>query len=483
MKSYYQLFFFVLIIIVSCKNNGQKQVPDTKPNIVFILSDDHAPAAISAYGDKIMHTPNIDRIAENGMLFENTFVVSSLCAPSRAAIFNSQYGAKSGFKRIGDVFDGSGNTLPNLLQQANYQTAIFGKWHLKSQPIGFNYYELVFDQGLFFDPVFYKTGQEWAKENGGSLTKGYFSDIITDRSIQWLEQRNADQPFALFIHYKAPHAPHITPEKYDSLFVEDLPVPKTFYDDFADNNSSLREEEQPYSKLQNAYESDVYNSIHQKTAPEGTERGTPEYKRWAYQTMFKGYYRQVANMDDNIGRVLDYLEENDLTENTIIIYTSDNGWFLGDHGLFNKMWMHEESIRIPFLMSYGKQVKAKSKNADIISSIDFAPTLLDYAGVEIPETMYGKSFRKILEGETPDDWRTSFFYHYFDQFGVPEMYGIRTHDFKLIKVLKKSGDEYEMFDLKNDPEELINLADNPDYQQLKEKLIQQMEVEKAKFEN
>lgn len=258
-----------------------------KPNILFIMSDDHASQAISSYGSRLIKTPNIDRIARQGILFKNAFVVSSLSAPSRASILSSQYGGKSGFKRIGDVFNGSGNILPRMLQKANYETAILGKWHLISQPLGFDYCEIVRDQGRFFDPVFFTSEELNNEDKNGEVSPGYFTDIITDKAIKWLENRNSDKPFALFVHHKAPHSPHITPEKYDSLFTEDLPLPSTFYDDFEDNNSFIKYNECPYSKLINAYEFDVYNSIKNKNAPYNIKRGTSEYKEWAYQTLIK----------------------------------------------------------------------------------------------------------------------------------------------------------------------------------------------------
>ncbi|MCL4484056.1 MAG: sulfatase [Bacteroidetes bacterium] len=458
------------------KNQGQR------PNIIFILADDHSSAAISAYGQSLIKTPNIDRLSASGTLFMNVFVVSSLCAPSRAAILNGQYGGKSGFKRIGDVFNGAGNTLPNLLQKAGYVTGIIGKWHLKSQPLGFQYFEVIKDQGLFFNPEFFSTTEEW-ESNRGHVSNGYFSDIITDKSIDWLKRRDPDKPFALFVHHKAPHAPHITPKTYDSLFTKDLPVPETFDDSFDDNNSWLRNREQPYSKLQNAYEFDVYNSDGNKTPPPGIKRGTPAYKDWAYQTMYKGYYRQIANLDENVGRILDYLEQTGLDENTIVIYTSDNGWFLGDHGLFNKMWMYDESMKIPLLISYKGHIMNGQKNESFISSLDFAPTLLDYAGVEIPGSMQGRSIRPILEGSVPEDWRTSFFYHYFDQFGVPEHYGLRTEKFKLINFVGPGISDWEFYDLKNDPKEMKNQINNPAFKQTINSLKTELSDAKNKFES
>lgn len=453
-----------------------------QPNIVFILSDDHASQAISAYGSRLAKTPNIDRLASQGVLFNNAFVVSSLCSPSRASILTSQYGAESGFLRIGDSLDASINTLPKILQKGNYETAILGKWHLKSRPLGFDYCQVVRDQGLFFNPAFF-TSENWGDKNyKGEVSQGYFTDIITDKAIDWLENRNSDKPFALFVHHKAPHAPHITPEKYDSLFTNDLPFPSNFNEEYSNKNFFLRNEEAPYSKLQNAYEFDVYNSNSSKNAPPGIKRGTAEYKEWAYQTLYKGYLRQIANLDDNIGRLLNYINSKGLSEQTIIVYTSDNGWFLGQHGLFNKMWMYDESLRVPLIISYPGHIGANKSNADIISSLDFAPTLLDFASAKIPSSMRGKSFRSILEGNQPTDWRTSFYYHYYDQFGVPEILGIRTAQYKLIQYIKDDRTEWEFYNLKKDPLEMDNQINYPGYIQVINDLKNKLNEEKNKYE-
>jgi arylsulfatase A-like enzyme len=465
----------IVVIMFSFKSSLKKD--SRQPNIIFILSDDHSSLAISSYGSQLNKTPNIDRLASQGVLFKNAFVVSSLCSPSRASILTSQYGAESGFLRIGDSLNAAINTLPKILQQVNYETAILGKWHLRSQPLGFDYCQVVRDQGAFFDPKFL-TSEQWTdKNNKGEEHKGYFTDIITDKAIKWLENRSSEKPFALFVHHKSPHAPHITPEKYDSLFSKDLPFPSTFHEEFNNKTSFLRNTEAPYSKLENAYESDVFNSLNTKRAPPGVIRGTAAYKEWAYQTLYKGYYRQIANLDDNVGRLLNYLDQEGLSENTIIVYTSDNGWFLGQHGLFNKMWMYEESLRVPLIISYPGHIASNKINNNIISSLDFAPTLLDYASAKVPSSMRGKSVRPILEGNEPANWRKSFFYHYYDQFGVPEILGIRTEQYKLINYIKGDSTEWEFYNLKNDPFEMDNQINNPDQirkiNELKNKLMKE----------
>ncbi len=480
-KSFLVLIALLTVGISMFSFNSPQKEELQRPNILFILSDDHSSTAISSYGSELNKTPNIDRIASQGILFKNAFVVSSLCAPSRAAILTSQYGGESGFLRIGDALDTSLNTLPKILQKANYETAILGKWHLKSQPLGFDYCQVVRGQGSFFDPVFL-TSEEWNNEDKkGGASQGYFTDIITDKAIEWIENRGSDKPFALFVHHKAPHSPHITPDKYDSLFTQDLPLPSTFDDDFSDKTSFLKDRECPYSKLQNANEFDIYNSEKNKKAPYNIKRGTSEYKKWAYQTLLKGYFRQIVNLDENVGRLLNYLEQKGLDKKTIVIYTSDNGWFTGQHGLFNKMWMYEESLRIPLIISYPGHVAKNRINNSFISSLDFAPTLLDYAGVEIPSSMRGQSFKQILEGNEPNDWRTSFFYHYYDQFGVPEILGIRTEQFKLINYISNDSSEWEFYNLINDPHEMDNQINNPDQTDIINELKNKMFEEKIRY--
>jgi arylsulfatase A-like enzyme len=468
---------------------------DKPPNIVFILSDDHASAAISSYGSEIIETPHIDRIAQQGVRFTNAFVTSSLCSPARAAILTGMYGSKSGFKRNNDHLDRSLETFPKLLQQGGYETAVFGKWHLGSQPTGFTYFEVVRGQGEFFDPSFYKPGIEWNDDwkspkinDHGVITPGYFSDIITDHSIEWLENRNSDSPFALFVHHKAPHSPHITPERYDAFFTEDIPKPDTFDDLLEGKNSFLKDGEAPFTKIQNAGPYDVINTnedyikVMEGTYVPPVKRGTKAYKEWAFQTMFKGYYRQIVNMDENIGRLLDYLEDKDLVKNTIIVYVSDNGWFLGDFGFFNKMWMYEESLKIPLIMMYSDHFSANSVEESIVSVLDFAPTFLEYARLEIPSFLQGRSLKPLLEGKRPDDWRTSFYYHFYDQYTVPEQIGIRTEEHKLIKVMDANRTEYELYDLKADPQELNNVFGDPMYEQTKNSLIKRLEEESKKFD-
>jgi arylsulfatase A-like enzyme len=456
---------------------------DPPPNIIFILSDDHSTLAVGKYGSKHIQTPHIDRLASEGVRFTNAFVVSSLCSPSRASILTSQYGAENGYLRIGNTLDTSLNTLSKILQKANYETAILGKWHLGSQPMGFDYCRVVRNQGDFFNPTFF-TAENWSsKERKGEVVQGYFTDIITDKAIDWLENRKKDKPFALFVHHKAPHAPHVTPEKYEEQYTEDFPIPSNFTDAHTNRNSFLKDSASPFSKLEDANEYDIYNDEKNKKAPAHIKKGTTAYKEWAYQTLLKGYSRQIANLDENIGRLVDYIDQKGLSNNTIIVYTSDNGWFLGQHGLFNKMWMYEESLRVPLIIRYPGHIPKNKTSHQLISSLDYAPTLLAYAQTSIPSSMRGFSIKPILEGDKPQNWRTSFFYHYYDQFGVPEIEGLRTEQFKLIHHKSANKSEWEFYDLKKDPQEMNNQINNPKLEHIITDLKNKLIEEKAQLES
>ena len=319
---------------------ASQQQPDNRPNIVFIMSDDHGSNALGCYGSTLLKTPNIDRIAKQGVRFTNCFNVNSLCAPSRAALLTGKHSVSNGFFRNQDTFNQKQITFPKILQTAGYQTAIVGKWHLKTEPQGFDYYNVLPGQGRFFDCPIKEKGKIWKDGNkGGTVRKGYLTDVITDISIDWIEKRNRQKPFCIMVHHKAPHTEHAYPEKYANILEDvSLPQPDTFNDDYNDKNPDLKNGTCGFSKLINIIPAHI-----RAKAP--AQIGTEEYKLWAYQAFFKGYLRLVAGLDENIGRLLNYLDSTGLTQNTIIVYTSDNGFFIGHHGLFNKMWMYEESMR------------------------------------------------------------------------------------------------------------------------------------------
>lgn len=438
-------------------------MPIHPPNILFIMADDHACQAMSCYGSAVNETPSLDRLAREGRRFGRCFDVNALCAPSRATILTGTYSHANGFLRNRDRFDGSQVTFPKLLQGAGYETAIIGKWHLVTEPTGFDYYNVLPGQGQYWDSAFKEKGEPWVDGPAGGIDQqGYVTDVITDRSMQWLANRDADKPFCLMVHHKSPHTPHDYPERYGALFADgDLPEPATLADDYA-TRPVLAACDSAHSRLDR-----LTPEICGRWGwddPRGPSRlAGSALRKWAYQRFFKGYLRLVASLDDNVGRLLDFLDDQGLRDNTIVVYTSDNGFFLGDHGLYNKQWMYEEAQRIPLIVRYPNHVPAGTVNDHLVATIDFAPTFLDYAGAEVPETMQGQSMRPLLEGHSPADWRQALYYHYYGQFGVESHTGIRTERHKLMHFYDhKPAPVWECFDLKEDPDELNNVYNAPD---------------------
>lgn len=467
------------MVLFSSNGNCQAISTHKRPNIVFILADDHNIQSISSYGSNLIKTPGIDRLAKEGMRFTNCFTINSLCAPSRAALITGKYSCVNGVLKIGDQLDEKQETFPMILQQSGFQTALIGKWHLETEPQGFNYFSVLPGQGQYFDCPMKQKGYPWLNGNkGGIPTKGYITDVITDQAIDWLKQTNSEKPFMLMINHKAPHTPHSYPEKYSGLYAShDLPVPKTFDDDFGGKNAGLKDGNAGFSRLDHIYPDHFTEKI-----PSGMN--IVDYKMWAFQAFFKGYLRLVASLDDNIGRLLKYLDESGLSENTIVIYTSDNGFFLGEHGLFNKMWMYDESIRLPLIVRYPHVVKAGSVNKDLVSILDFAPTLLEFADIKIASTLQGSSIKPLLVDKKPKNWRTAIYYHYFNQFEVPEHEGIRTNKYKLIRFLAHTGSSSfgEMYDLSDDPGERKNLFYNPEFRAIKNRLEKNLNELKTGYE-
>ncbi|MCK5135890.1 MAG: sulfatase [Bacteroidales bacterium] len=425
------------------------------------MSDDHASGAISAYGNSLLETPNIDKLADQGMRFNNCFNIVSLCGPSKAAILSGKYSIHNGYMRNGDSFERNQTTFPKLLQQAGYETAIIGKWHLVTQPAGFDYYNVIPFQGKFFDCPMKETGQKWQdRDKGGIIQPGYLTEVITDKAIDWLKNRDKKRPFYLLVHHKAPHEPYHYPERYEEL-LEDKTIaePDNFNDSFDGRNHVLANNECRYSKF-----SYISMPFLKDILPQDMENGTADYKTVSYPIVMKGYHRLVAALDENIGRLMDFVDNSELEKNTIVVYTSDNGWFLGDHGLFNKMWMYEESLHVPLIIRYPGKIKPATMSDDFVSVLDFAPTFLDYAGIKKPVQFQGQSIKPVLSGNTPDDWKSAHFYHYFGQFEVPSHYGIRTNDYKLIYFYEAEQEpKWELYDMKNDPKEMVNLIHNPEY--------------------
>ncbi|WP_274362550.1 sulfatase family protein [Paenibacillus thermotolerans] len=448
-----------------------------RPNIVFIMSDDHASHAMSCYGSKVNVTPNIDRIASEGIRFDNCFCTNSICSPSRAAILTGKYNHLNGVKAIDEHFDGTQTTFPKLLQADGYQTAMIGKWHLghggNADPTGFDYWNVINGQGDYHEPEFYEMGEL-------RTYSGYVTDLITDFSLQWLEQRDRTRPFLLMCHHKAPHRPWDPDEKHKHLYEdEDIPEPETFYDDY---ESRAQAAVNANMRIENMIERDTKGA-----PPEGLS--DIEVKRWKYQRYMKDYLRCVASIDDNVGRLLDYLDAEGLAEDTIVIYTSDQGFFLGDHGWFDKRFMYEESLRMPFVVRYPREIPAGSATDAMALNVDFAQTFLDYADIPAPEDMQGHSLRPLFRNETPEGWRTSMYYRYWMHLDVHHNvyshYGIRTHDYKLIyyyaEALGTAGSlderrppEWELFDLRKDPYEMKNVYADPSYADIISQLKQEL---------
>ncbi len=443
-------------------------MPEQRPNFLFIMSDDHASHAMSCYGSRINETPNLDRIANDGMRFDNCFCTNSICTPSRAAILTGAYNHINGVTTLSTPMD---NRLPTFVKDLNasgYQTGMFGKWHLGQgpahEPTGFDDWAVLPGQGLYHNPTFI-----FPTENGSEKrpVKGYVTDLITDMSLDFLRARDPERPFFLMCHHKAPHRHWEPDEKHADMYLnEDIPEPDTLYDDYANRASAAEAAEMRMGVHHTPL--DLKTEI-QHDLPE------MELRKWAYQRYIKDYLRVVASIDDNVGRLLDYLDAEGLTENTVVVYTSDQGFFLGDHGWYDKRFMYEESLRMPYIMRYPKGIAAGSVNADMVLNVDFAPTYLELAGLSPPDAMQGRSFAPLLRGETPDDWRDSMYYRYWmhkAHHNVYAHYGIRTMRYKLIyyyaDALGTTGSidetyapEWELFDLEADPYELNNIVGDP----------------------
>ncbi|MDP6928541.1 MAG: sulfatase [Planctomycetota bacterium] len=479
--SFLALISFAWIPI--CHAHAQSKAASQRPNIIFIFTDDHAAHAISAYGSKVNKTPNIDRLATEGMRFDRCLVTNSICGPSRACILTGKYSHKNGFFRNGNRFDGSQMTFPKILQKGGYQTAMIGKWHLSSDPTGFDYWEVLKGQGPYYNPPM-KTA------DGTNKHVGYTTEIITDLALRWLKtDRDQDKPFMLMYQHKAPHRNWQPGPKYLSMYDGvTIPEPPTLFDDWSGRASPARN--QAMTVAGHLSEKDLKLTAPTNLTKEQLEAWNAAYgpknaaferahlqgkdlTRWKYQRYVKDYLRCVASVDDNIGRVLKYLDDTGLAENTVVIYSSDQGWYLGDHGWYDKRWMYEESLLMPFIVRWPGVVKPGTVNADMVSNVDFAETFLDIAGMadQTPSDMQGRSFASLMRGNTPSDWRESFYYHYYEFPGahsVAKHYGVRTSTHKLIHYYRVG--EWELFDLMKDPDEMDSRYGDPAYANITSKL-------------
>jgi arylsulfatase A-like enzyme/lysophospholipase L1-like esterase len=469
-----------------------------RPNIIFIFSDDHALEAISAYGgrfDKQSPTSNIDRIAKDGMIFRNSFCGNSICGPSRASILTGKHSHLNGFiDNNFSRFDGSQPTFPQMLQNAGYETAIIGKWHLISNPTGFHHWEILPDQGHYYNPDFIQM------DGSKKRFEGYVTDIVTDKSIDWLKNRkDKSKPFILMTQHKAPHRSWVPAIRHMDLFDDiDLPEPDSLFDDYSNRIKAVSQQTMeikkhlwwgndlllpgdttdpripgqfPSSEIQRmtpeqkkAFDA-AYGEENQKLIDNIAKMSDDDLTRWKYQRYIKNYLRSIRAVDENIGRLLDHLDESGLAENTIVIYSSDQGFYLGEHGWYDKRWMFEQSLAMPFIIRWPGKIKPNSSSNAFIQNIDYAPTFLDIAGAPIPSEMQGTSILTILknEGNQPENWRDSIYYLYSgeDTHNVAAHDGVRNDRHKLM--FFPNSKEWMLFDLEKDPQELKNVADSPEY--------------------
>jgi arylsulfatase A-like enzyme len=449
--------------------HGLDAAVSARPNILFIFSDDHAEHAISAYGSKVNRTPHIDRIAKNGTRFTNSFVTNSICTPSRATLLTGQYSHLNQVP-VFNRFDGSRDNVAKRLQAAGYHTGIVGKWHLGSDPTGFDRWIVLPGQGAYQNPEFLVPGKKLS-------IQGHCTDITTELGIEWLKTRPEDQPFFLMLHQKAPHRDWSPDERNKALFKDkEIPEPASFWDDYKTRPAALPENRQTVAKDLTRRDLKLVPPVGLSGPELGRWLGTKpmelevvqpdgsmkvlrgkELVRWKYQRYMRDYLACVQGVDDSVGKVLDYLEQTGLAKNTIVMYSADNGWYLGDLGLYDKRFMYEPGLRVP-LLACGPGIKAGGTPAQFVANIDLAPTFLDLAGLPVPDSMQGRSLAPLLRGEAPADWRTSIYYRYYHDPGdhhTAAHLGVRTATHKLIYYWKK--DAYEMFDLVQDPSEQRNL--------------------------
>ena len=482
------LLLFAIAVILGLTGQSLSGAPATasRPNILYIMTDDHAAHAISAYGSKVNQTPHLDSLAKEGMRFDRCFAVNSICTPSRATILTGKYSHINGVT-VFNRFDGSQPTVAKHLQAAGYYTGMFGKWHLGSSPTGFDQWSILPGQGVYFDPDF-------LTPDGRKNIKGYATDVITDLAIDFLKNRPKDKPFFLMCHHKAPHRSWDPAPKYKAMFAgKVIPEPDTLRDDYSGRTDALHENKQrvfldltrhdlklePPAELKGQARNQWLNvkPTEVEIEVEGKKKllTGEELNSWKYQRYMQDYLACVQSVDDNVGRLLAWLEEAGLRENTLVIYTSDQGFFLGDHGLYDKRFMYEPSIRMPFIVRWPGVIKPGSVTDAMAINPDFAPTFMAAAGLPVPAEMQGRSLVPVLKGERPADWRTSFYYRYYHDPGdhnTRAHYGVRTETHKLIYFWKK--DQYELYDLRNDPGEMHNLYQDPAQQEVVAKLKAEM---------
>ncbi|GJM61452.1 sulfatase [Persicobacter diffluens] len=482
-----------------------------RPNILFIMSDDHAVQAISAYQHpigKLAPTPNIDRLAEEGTLFEQNYCANSLCGPSRANILTGKHSHINGLmKNDGTKFDGHQQTIPNLLQQQGYQTAVIGKWHLVSDPVGFDYYKILNDQGEYFNPDF-------ITKDTIQQEKGYVTNLITRFTKEWLQKRDPQKPFFLMMHHKAPHRNWVPEPQYYKLFENTkFPVPDNFFDDYQGRKAAATQEMNIYRDAYEGHDLKMVTGVNSdsllydrwpqvffgRMTPKErmefleayrdrnndyytTARTEKEKAEWKLQRYLQDYLATVKSVDNSVGEIYDYLQEHDLLDNTIIVYTSDQGFFLGEHGWFDKRWMYEESFRMPLLIRDPFLDQPKAKVTKLTQNIDFAPTFLEMLDMEIPADMQGESFLPLMKGEEIP-WRNALYYHFYE---FPGFHSVRAHDgvktdrYKLIDFYRDGN--FELFDLQEDPSEMKNVYGASGYQEIQKQLHLQLDSLRKQYQ-
>jgi arylsulfatase A-like enzyme len=464
------LALFACLGLASCAPQQAPAPP--RPNIVYIMTDDHAASMMSAYGPSRASTPHLDRIAQEGALFLNGFVTNALCAPSRATLLTGKYSHVNGQRSNQDTFDGSQQTFPKLLQQAGYQTAMIGKWHLKSDPTGFDYWNILPGQGDYIDPDFIEMGERKSHS-------GYVTDLITDFAIDWVRKRDPEKPFLLLYHHKAPHGQWVPDPQHQALFDgETIARPPTFDDDLSGRAPAIQaSNSRLVPELLKRWRG--WGKQGKQEPPQDLQG--EELREWMYQQYVKDYLRVMVSVDNNVGRFLDFLDEQGLAQDSVVIYTSDNGMFVGDHFMFDKRLMHEEPLRVPLAVRYPRGIEPGQRIEQFALNVDYAATMLDYARVDVPSDMQGRSLKPLLEGPAPSDWRTSMYYHYWEYPNGHEVaphYGLKTERYKLIHHYdtRYGGPaSWELIDLQKDPREYRNVYDDPEYSDVLPGLHQQLD--------
>lgn len=535
---YLILILFLLTACSDPKNSGNENELPAKPNIIIMYSDDHTAQSIGAYRDALSYglkldhtpTPNIDRLAENGMRFDNAFVTNSICKPSRAVLLTGLHSHKNGVLTNGESLSLDLETFPMLLQEAGYQTAMIGKWHLGTEPQGFDYYEVLHGQGPYYNPTM-------RTSNGDVDKHGHTTEIIGEAALEWLRsKRERDNPFMMIYNHKAPHRNWLPGPALNEYKDRDIPEPPTLFYGLQEDGDAPQSPAGSYEypglttaaqqqdmeigttmmwawdlKLainpntgeqtegwENLVESnrlteeqlkrikDAYAEENQYLLDHYDQMSEKELLRWKYQRYIKDYLRVIREVDDEVGKMMAWLEREKLLDNTIVMYAGDQGFFLGENGWFDKRWIYEESMRMPLIAHWPEGIEAGSVNKQLVQNLDLAPTMLDLAGMEIPDRMQGRSLVPLLKGEEPGNWRDAVYYHYFEgpdigPHDVARHYGLRTDRYTLVHF--PAHDEWELFDLKKDPEQIQSVYGEPDYAEVQQQLIERLDELQQQYQD